>query len=709
MVPETPYWLVMYGDGNPDPTNIAWAHDGGGGGYTRGIHVYDSGGGWGAQATDVLFRTYYNETLVYLGSETREKLLPIRIKGHSGWENVKEVNYHHITLGTLVDQGNTYMGNMDYGEPKYTMGDPLAQMFIPTVASISKVEYYMKTGSSTGDVYDVMICEDSGGLPGSVLLSSSVPGSRIPVGNPDWVSCWFDGGDNVFVLDGRSYWIVLDRVGTEHIHTFYYDLDMSYGSGYAVEYNSGWGGSEGYDWLFRTYYNDTEGSPYQFSEKGKVLDNVGDMWTAHGQRKMVRTSNRDLYIVISNTTSSGRRQILLYRSTDDGQTWASPTGIPGDQLVSEDMDGRQSYEPAIAVDQWNTLHIVWRQDDHTQAENIVHYRAFNTSMNSYMGTPVNISVTTKSLSDAVNSPVIDVDSTGLVAVAWWRTDSAGDMYDHIYMNTRLPDGSWIGESKITLDPVSSQSCSISFDSKDYLHMVYTLAPGAPDYKIYYMNITEGVPMSVTTSELDSSNPCMVIDNEDFIHVVWETAHQSWSDYGVNYTGFPAITGPTVPDSGTRIDPADQEYSSPSLAMDNENKLVVFMLGADGDIYSMKGVPGSIASWDSSLTAVTSDGSNSYVTTKWSMYNNHMKNGRVDFAFKGAGNDIFTQWIDLDPGPGDWNMSWIPPLDNGYFTNGSNVNETFVVNWWVDIPLGTPEGTYVGTITYIIEATDEVIP
>ena len=45
----------------------------------------------------------------------------------------------------------------------------------------------------------------------------------------------------------------------------------------------------------------------------------------------------------------------------------------------------------------------------------------------------------------------------------------------------------------------------------------------------------------------------------------------------------------------------------------------------------------------------------------------------------------------------------PRNADGWFSNGSRVNENFGTLWRVNIPLGTVEDTYVGTITYTIEA------
>ncbi len=154
----------------------------------------------------------------------------------------------------VPDQFDEYMVNGGWIDVGMSTGNPWAQSFIPSQSSISKVEFYMYSMSSTTDYFEIEIRQDVGGIPSTGYITYGYIGSSsIPVGSPAWVSC--DFGSGISLTIGQTYWIVCTRIGFSVQQNWLADYSMTYPRGVAI-YDMGgsvWTGPQTYDWLFRTY------------------------------------------------------------------------------------------------------------------------------------------------------------------------------------------------------------------------------------------------------------------------------------------------------------------------------------------------------------------------------------------------------------------------------------------------------------------------
>jgi hypothetical protein len=152
------------------------------------------------------------------------------------------------------DQSSDSMGSWGLVNAGFDTGDPFAQSFIPSIGSISKVEFYMYAFSSTFDDFNIEIRNDVGGFPGGIAYASGmISHLDVPVGsgNAKWVQCEFGGGGTSLTI-GQTYWITCTRIGSSTPQYWYIDTASSYPNGTVKGYSGSWN-TYSYDFLFRTY------------------------------------------------------------------------------------------------------------------------------------------------------------------------------------------------------------------------------------------------------------------------------------------------------------------------------------------------------------------------------------------------------------------------------------------------------------------------
>jgi hypothetical protein len=218
-------------------------------------------------------------------------------------------------------------------------------------------------------------------------------------------------------------------------------------------------------------------------------------------------SSQTIHVVWQDITP-GNNQLLYKRSTDEGSTWSAAQRLT--------WTSGQSYDPVIAIDPSDTIHIAWVNDAPGKGE-IYYKRSTDGGLN--WGAAKRLSWT----SGLSEFPAMAVDSSGALQVVWYdHTPDNMEVYHKKSTNGGL---NWSASQRITWTEGDSYHPVIAADTGGGLHVVwYDEAPGYSD--IYYKNSADGggswsPAQRVTWTSGLSRYPALAIDSGGSIHVVWE--------------------------------------------------------------------------------------------------------------------------------------------------------------------------------------------
>jgi len=243
----------------------------------------------------------------------------------------------------------------------------------------------------------------------------------------------------------------------------------------------------------------------------------------------------------------------------NGTSWSSTEVISTESTLN-------SVRPSIAVDSADNIHVTW--DDTTDyngagTDSDVFYKRWTGIWSS---TEV---ISTESTSFSA-SPSIAVDSADNIHVVYYDStdyNGAGGDVDIFYK-------SWTGTSWSSTEVISTESTSdslvpsIAVDSADNIHIAWhdnTNYNGAGTENDIFYKFWDGAwsPVEVisTESTSDSSDPIIVIDSADFIHVIWHDQtdyNGAGTDFDIFYkvlSGPPEIPvlNPIVPNPNGIVD------------------------------------------------------------------------------------------------------------------------------------------------------------
>lgn len=203
----------------------------------------------------------------------------------------------------------------------------------------------------------------------------------------------------------------------------------------------------------------------------------------------------------------GNYEIYSMTSTNGGASWSK------NQRVT--WTSGWSGHPAIAVDTAANLHLVWA--DETPGSSEIYYK---NSLDGGGSWSAGQRLTWNA--GISQAPVIAVDSSGVLHVAWWdNTPGNAEIY---YKKSTTGGVYWTSNSRLTWSPADSQGPAIAIDSSGNLHLVWwDSAPG--NAEIYYKQSTdEGVSWTTNTrltwTSGNSYGPAIAVDYLGNLHVVW---------------------------------------------------------------------------------------------------------------------------------------------------------------------------------------------
>lgn len=298
------------------------------------------------------------------------------------------------------------------------------------------------------------------------------------------------------------------------------------------------------NYYWKVYCNDgtvNVSSWYSFTTYAKwiVKEDTGPSGSSikyPGQRKLARDSDGYLYCVY-NRTYNGKSNIMCAKSTDGGENW---TEYQVTTSSTTDHTG-----PSIAVDSYDHLHIVFNSTFNsggTSGNGGITYARSTDGGVSWSTTKY---LTPHDCTYSQRYPCIAIDSTDKLHVVWYGKYSAStNEYEIRYCNSTNGGTTWSSPSNVTTVAVAvnNYNPSIAIDSNDVVHAVWYADRGlAAGQWIRYSSDTGTGSWSADTTISDTGNsndqtyPCIAVDGNDYLHVVWYGTPSGGSYTQIRYT------------------------------------------------------------------------------------------------------------------------------------------------------------------------------
>jgi BNR repeat-like domain len=281
--------------------------------------------------------------------------------------------------------------------------------------------------------------------------------------------------------------------------------------------------------------DDTPSSPYGEIYYRKSTDG-GTNWTP--SRRLTWTSENSAGPVIAVDAFGGVHvawfeyklgygEIFYKKSTDGGASW-----LANQRLT---WNSGESYGPAIAIDPYGIIHVVWY--DYTPGNEEIFYKK---SEDGGMTWTPNKRLTW-SPTDSYN-PAIASDASGNLLVAWEESGSAPPSAlfaggSEIYFK-KSPDGgvTWTPGKRLTFTSDESSSPAIAVDPSGRIHVLWSESIPGNWEEIYQKKSTDGgatwtAIQRLTWNTGQSRFPAVIFDAFGEFHLVWEDATPgNWEVY-----------------------------------------------------------------------------------------------------------------------------------------------------------------------------------
>ena len=240
---------------------------------------------------------------------------------------------------------------------------------------------------------------------------------------------------------------------------------------------------------------------------------------------LINSSNR-MHIVWygQSPASPSPFQIRYVKSIDGGNTWSNPIDI-----TSGSYD---QYDPAIAIDSFNNIHIVW-SGECSSSSNYYQIRYSKSTDGNTWSNPVNIT----SENYHQNCPKIAIDNSNNIHLVWQGinlTNPTG--YQIRYVKSTDGGNTWSNPVNITSENYNQYDPAIAIDSFNNIHIVWDGGYSSnPNYQIRYSKSTDGGntwsnPVNITSENYNQYSPVITINTPNNIHIVW----YGWTSLSPDY-------------------------------------------------------------------------------------------------------------------------------------------------------------------------------
>jgi hypothetical protein len=309
----------------------------------------------------------------------------------------------------------------------------------------------------------------------------------------------------------------------------------------------------------------------------------------------VAIDQNDTIHVVWYDDTPGNSEIYYKKSTNGGVTWSANQRLTWTAGYSAD--------PAIAIDSSGSIHIVWC--DNTPGNNEIYYKRSTNG-----GTTWSAAKRLGATTGQSYYPAIAGDSTNGISVVW-DDDTPGNK--EIYCR-KSPDGgtSWNAVQRLTWTSGKSDMPSIAIDPSDAVHVVWEDSTTGTAGIYYKKSAAGGASWStaqrISSASVNSASPSIASGSGGTIHVVWhaEMPENTELFYARSTNG-----GDTW-NTAQRLTWNSGSSGSPSVAIDSAQAVhIVWMDNTPGnlEIYYRKSTNGGVA-W-SAVQRLTWNSGHSY--------------------------------------------------------------------------------------------------
>lgn len=286
------------------------------------------------------------------------------------------------------------------------------------------------------------------------------------------------------------------------------------------------------------------------------------------QRKLAVTSDGNLHVVYHHKDGTGILQIYHAESSDGGATWTE------EQLTFASRD--QNF-PALAVDSMDNLHLVW-EDGREGQPGIVPKTYYQKKTTTWQPAELVASYATV--------PSIAIDGNDNVHVVYGVYVYGAGYYgggNGIRWRMRTPAG-WQSEESISENKYWVRSATVAIDGDNNVHVAWSHDPRYRYYDMHYRKRTASgwEPEVEIARDSDSRSiyASVVIDSNNYVHVVWQYAEGCSSPY--SHDGYFSIRYRKYTDSWQPVEilegPTAFPQNNPVIAIDSNSHIHVVWSG-----------------------------------------------------------------------------------------------------------------------------------
>ena len=255
----------------------------------------------------------------------------------------------------------------------------------------------------------------------------------------------------------------------------------------------------------------------------------------------IALDSSDTIHVAWDSDAPGNYEIYYIQSTDGGANWSAVQRLTWSSGWSE--------YPAIAIDSSDRIHIAWQDD---KSGNLEIYSIRSTNGGANWGTVKRLTWN----SGSSGSPAIARGAPNTIPIVW-QDNTGTPGYSEIYFKKSTDGGqTWSGAKKLTSNAGDSREPGIARDAVGGIHVVWNDGtPGNPE--IHYKKsadggTTWGVVRRLTWSPGQSEYPVVAIASDGVVHVVWddddpgnyEIHHKKSTDGGSTWNSVQRLTWST---------------------------------------------------------------------------------------------------------------------------------------------------------------------
>ena len=354
-------------------------------------------------------------------------------------------------------------------------------------------------------------------------------------------------------------------------------------------------------------YNDYDlkSSAVDFSNATVVSDGFNSNYWNNGgssDTAIAVDSSDKVHVVWQDTTDGvwGTDTEIMHAIYTDSSGWSNVT------VISDGYDGTYwnnggSYDPAIAIDSSDKVHVVW--EDNTYGVWGIDYEIMYATYTDSTGWS-NITIISDGLNDiywnddSSYNPSIAIDSSDKVHVVWADNTNGAWGTDYEIMYASYTDSTGWSFVKIISDGYdgiysfdgSSDNPAIAVDGSHKVHVVWqdnTDGVWGTDTEIMYAYYTSDLgwslpkvisdgPNDIFWNDASSIDSAIAVDSNDKVHVVWEEyTDGAWgTDTEIMYAYFTSDLGWSLPkiisDGYNSTYWNDASSYDPAIAVDNNN-------------------------------------------------------------------------------------------------------------------------------------------